>query len=62
MKKTTKKKVKASPVLLEGEIFAQIVVPERTVINPLSIEFGREDLNSLRDKVNEICVLLNTRL
>lgn len=34
-------------------------IPSKTVINPLSLDFGREDLNKLVDKLNEVISKLN---
>jgi len=34
-------------------------VVEKTTLAGITAEFGREDLNALRDKVNEIITFLN---
>lgn len=46
IKKASKKKIKEVK-----EMVAEVVTPK---ITPLEVDFGREDLNKLRDKVNEI--------
>lgn len=33
--------------------------PKKILINPFSGDFGREDINKLRDKINEIIDFIN---
>ena len=50
-------KIKSLPVPSEVEAPSTAVEPTRVFISSFSGEFGRVDLNLLRDKVNEIPTL-----
>ena len=47
MKKVIKKKLK-------DEVLTEEIPSVQKPINPITLDLGREDLNALRDKINEI--------
>lgn len=51
----TKKFAEENPDTTEKEVI-------KTHIHSLEAEFGREDLNKIVHKINEICVYLNSKI
>ena len=47
--KKVKEEISAPPSFVEVP-----TLPEKPIVGRLDLDFGREDLNKLRDKVNEI--------
>lgn len=58
MKIKTNKKVNKIDKI-EKEVEKTLEVLPKASINLLNLAFGREDLNELRDKLNEVIVFLN---
>lgn len=54
MKKAVKKK---KVKVISDEIIE--IIPKEPVITPVEVDFGREDLNNLARKVNELIALAN---
>ena len=59
MKKIIKKTKKKVSVPVEEVLETPAIVELEVKIFPFSGDFGRQDINSLRDKVNEIIDFIN---
>ena len=59
VKKVEKKKIESLPVETEIVITSPSTVATEFVVAPFSGDFGRADINLLRDKLNEVIDLLN---
>ena len=44
-------------LIVEEEVVESVVEVRKPKVSKLELEFGREDLNRLRDKVNELAEL-----
>lgn len=60
-KKVEKKEIENLPIAPEITTPSTVVEPTKVVIGSFSGEFGRADINLLRDKVNEIIDFLNSK-
>lgn len=55
MKKTIKKTKKAKLQITDMEY----AIPKKPQIDPLSVDFGREDLNQIAQKINELVAFMS---